>query len=83
MLAAGWQAGSGKSGQAPAAGRPDLPLSNELRPEVRANHLQTVAARLVAAQHQGSGLDSTLDDRYLAFVELKADDLPSFSLAAV
>ena len=50
--------------------------------EVGANHLQAVAAGFVAAQHQCRRFDCSLDDRYLAFVELKADDFPGLGFVS-
>jgi hypothetical protein len=40
--------------------------------EVGADHLQTVTARFVCAQHQGCRLDRLLDDWDLALIDLKA-----------
>ncbi len=38
--------------------------------EIRADHLKTVAARFVAAEHHGCGLDRLLNDRNLALYTL-------------
>src|SRR5207249_7605284 len=44
--------------------------------KVRADHLKTVAAGLIAAQHQSRRLDRLLDDRNLALIQLEIDNLP-------
>ena len=48
--------------------------------EVRADHLQTVAPRLVRSQHQSCRLNRLLDDRNLGLVQLEVDNLPRFRL---
>src|SRR5579864_7278163 len=48
--------------------------------KIRANHLETVAARFIAAEHQSRGLDRLLDDWELALVEFEVDNLPRFGV---
>src|SRR4029077_8221477 len=43
--------------------------------EVGADHLQTVTARFVRAQHQGCRLDRLLDDGNLALIDFEVDQL--------
>src|SRR5438045_6869067 len=44
--------------------------------KIGANHLQAIPSRAVAAQHQSSGFERTVDDRNLALVEFESYDLP-------
>jgi hypothetical protein len=46
------------------------------RQEVRTDHLQTIATRLVGPEHERRRFDGFLDDRQLTLVELEVDNLP-------
>ena len=48
--------------------------------KICANHLQAIAAGLIAAKHQSRRLECLLDDRNLALVQLEIDDLPGLAL---
>ena len=52
------------------------------RQEIRADHLQTIAAGFVRTQHQGCRLNRLLNHRNLAPVELEVDDLGRFGVLA-
>jgi len=52
------------------------------RQEIRADHLQTIAAGFVRTQHQGCRLNGLLNHRDLALIELEVDDLGRFAVLA-
>ena len=52
------------------------------RQKIRADHLQAVAARLVAPEHQSRCFERLLDHRKLALVSLEIEDLPRLGLFA-
>jgi len=49
------------------------------RQKIRTDHLQAVASRLVAPEHQTRCFKRLLDDRQLALVGLEIEDLPRLS----
>ena len=52
------------------------------RQEIRADHLQTIAAGFVCAEHQSRRSDCLLNNGDLALVELEVDDLGRFAVLA-
>jgi hypothetical protein len=54
-------------------------LQAHSRQKIRTDHLQAVASRLVALEHQSGRFKRLLDDRQSALVRLEIKDLPRLS----